>query len=64
VPDKELPKHRPEDERDIDYLICRQCNSPCYAFEMDKGRLTEAVCTVCGNDDTQLFNIGEELEDE
>jgi hypothetical protein len=63
VPDKPPPKTRPEDELDVDYFVCRQCNSPCYSFEMEKGRLTEAVCTVCGNDDILLFNVGED-EDE
>jgi hypothetical protein len=30
---------------------------------MDRGRLKEAVCTVCGNEDIHLFNLGED-EDE
>ena len=63
VSDKPPPKTRPEDELDVDYFVCRQCNSPCYSFEMEKGRLTEALCTVCGNDDILLFNLGED-EDE
>lgn len=63
VPDSKPRKPRPDEERDVDYLICRQCNSPCYVFEMDKGHLQEALCEVCGNDDPLLFNIGEE-EDE
>jgi hypothetical protein len=58
-----LPKPRSEDESDVDYLMCRQCNSPCYTFEMEKGVLKEAICTICGNEDILLFNIGEE-EDE
>ena len=64
VVDKPPPKPRDDSERDEDYLVCRQCTSPCYIFEMEKGKLTEAQCTVCGNDDVLLFNIGEELEDE
>src|SRR6476620_1399047 len=58
------PTPRPEEERDIDYLVCRQCTAPCYVFEMEKRRLTEAVCTICGNDYIRFFNIGEDLEDE
>jgi len=44
----------------VDYLVCRQCNSPCYSFEMEMGSPKEAICTVCGNEDILLFNIGEE----
>ena len=62
--DKPPPKPRPDDELDVDYLVCRQCNSPCYTFEMEKGRPTEAHCLVCGNEDLILFNIGEEEPDE
>jgi translation initiation factor 2 beta subunit (eIF-2beta)/eIF-5 len=58
------PKPRTDDELDVDYLVCRQCNSPCYTFEMEKGTLTEAQCLVCGNDDLILFNIGEDQPDE
>jgi hypothetical protein len=60
VPDQTPPKPRPEDELDVDYLVCRQCHSPCYSFEMEEGSLKEAICTVCGNEDILLFNIGEE----
>jgi hypothetical protein len=59
VPEKPPRKNRPDDELDVDYFVCRVCNSPCYSFEMEKGRLTEAVCLVCGNDDILLFNLGE-----
>jgi hypothetical protein len=48
----------------VDYLLCRQCGSPCYVFEMDKGKIQEAQCMICGNDDILQFNIGEEEEDE
>jgi hypothetical protein len=58
------PKPRADDELDVYYLFCRQCNSPCYTFEMEKGTLTEAQCLVCGNDDLILFNIGEDQPDE
>jgi len=63
VPEWKPPQKRPEaGEREVDYLICRQCNSPTYIFEMDEGKVTEAQCTVCGNEDILLFNIGEEDE--
>ncbi len=63
MPEKR-PRKRPDDERDVDYLICRQCTSPCYDFDMEKGVVTEVLCAVCGNDDPAFFNIGEEEEDE
>jgi hypothetical protein len=59
VTDSEPPKARPED-REIDYLMCTQCGTPCYVFEMDGDKIMEATCLVCGNDETLLFNIGEE----
>ena len=49
------------DEREIDYLICKQCNSPCYIFEMEMGRVSEAQCLVCGNEDVNMFELGEEI---
>ena len=33
----------PED-REIDYLICKQCSTPCYVFDMDGGRIVDAQC--------------------
>ncbi len=64
MPDKPPRKPPPKEEREVDYLICRQCNTPCYVFEMDKGKILEAQCMVCGNDDIFLFYLGEEEVDE
>jgi hypothetical protein len=50
---------RPED-REIDYLMCSQCGTPCYVFEMEDGRIAEAMCLVCANDEVDLFTLGEE----
>ena len=59
------PKHPPKkqtpaEDREVDYLMCSQCGTPCYVFEMDGSRITEATCLVCGNDEVRLFNVGEE----
>jgi len=55
---------RPTEDREIDYLICKQCNTPCYVFETDKGSIVEAQCLVCGNDTAAMFELGEEAGSE
>jgi hypothetical protein len=64
----EPPKGKADskEDREIDYLMCSQCGTPCYVFEMEGPRILEATCLVCGNDEIRLFNIGEEAgaEDE
>ncbi len=54
------PRPRPTEEREIDYLICKQCNTPCYTFEMEAGAIKEALCLVCGSEDITMFELGEE----
>ena len=51
---------RPAEDREVDYLICKQCNTPCYIFEMEAGAITEAQCLVCGSEDISMFELGEE----
>jgi hypothetical protein len=63
VTEPRRPTRLPED-REIDYLICSQCNTPCYIFEMSEGRVAEAQCLVCGNDAPGMFVIGEEAGSE
>jgi hypothetical protein len=64
VPESKPPDaSKPEDEREIEYLVCLDCNTPCYDFEMQKKRLVEALCTMCGNEDTLRFQLTED-EDE
>jgi len=65
VPDAKFPRKKPSaEEREFDYLICKQCNNPCYVFEMEKGAVHEAQCLVCGNEDIQHFDLGEEAGSE
>ena len=64
MPDLPPRKPKPADEREVDYLVCRLCRSPCYVFETEAGKIIEAQCMICGNDDILLFNIGEEGEDD
>lgn len=52
-------------DSEIPYLLCKECGSPCYVFETDKGRVTEALCIACGNEAVPMFRIGDwEDEDE
>ena len=52
---------KPREDREIDYLLCKQCSTPCYVFEMENSStIQEAQCLVCGNDDVAQFDIGEE----
>lgn len=46
-----------------DYLICLECETPCYVFEWEDGKVTEVLCQACGNDDPEQFSLPEDLED-
>lgn len=46
-----------------DFVICLECETPCYMFEWTDGQLTEVLCGTCGNDDTDQFAAPEELEE-
>jgi hypothetical protein len=54
------PRPQPREDREVDYLICRQCNTPCYVFEVVDGQVMEALCLVCGNDAVGEFILGED----
>ena len=45
-----------------DYLICLECETPCYVFEWKDGQILEATCEACGNDDTDDFISQEDLD--
>ena len=34
-------------DAEVDYLVCRECQSPCYVFEMKDGAVKEAFCEIC-----------------
>lgn len=46
-----------------EYLVCLNCESPCYVFEWKEGEITEALCEVCGNDDLDEFLSPTELDE-
>jgi hypothetical protein len=57
-------KSAPREDREVDYLICRNCSTPCYVFEVVDGRIMEATCLVCGNDSVNDFTLGEDAGSE
>jgi len=46
-----------------EYLVCLECETPCYTFEWVNDRVTEAQCTACGNDDPSQFMTESDLEE-
>jgi hypothetical protein len=46
-----------------DYVVCLDCETPCYVFEWEAGKLSECICPVCGNDDLEQFALPEDFED-
>ena len=45
-----------------EYLICIDCETPCYDFEFQKGEVTEVICAGCGNEDPEQFLTEEQFE--
>jgi hypothetical protein len=54
----------PSPDREIPYLLCKECGTPCYVFEVEKGRIREALCIACGNDAVTMFLVGDWEDDE
>lgn len=52
-------------QRAPDYIVCNNCDTPCYVFDVDpKNRITSAYCQACGNDDLSEFRTVEEEEED
>jgi len=46
-----------------DYLICLNCETPCYTFEWTlEGVVKEAICLACGNEETDQFVTEEDFD--
>ena len=45
-----------------EYLICLECETPCYNFEWGGGRLLEILCLACGNDDADQFASQDDMD--
>lgn len=46
-----------------DYLVCLECDSPCYTFEWRNDKAYDLLCESCGNEDPDLFVRPEEVDD-
>ena len=60
----EEPPSAPNLDREIPYLRCKECGTPCYVFEVDVGHVSEALCLACGNDVVSAFTVGEWDDDD
>ena len=45
-----------------EYLICINCETPCYTFEWRNELVAEAMCMVCGEDEPDSFTTEVEFE--
>lgn len=45
-----------------EFIVCLNCETPCYVFEWEEGEVAEALCQICGNDEADQFATEEELE--
>jgi translation initiation factor 2 beta subunit (eIF-2beta)/eIF-5 len=46
-----------------EYLVCLECETPCYNFEWEDGKITEVLCAACGSEDPEQFAKPEDLEE-
>jgi translation initiation factor 2 beta subunit (eIF-2beta)/eIF-5 len=46
-----------------DYVVCLECETPCYLFEWVGNRLTEVLCQSCGNDNPEMFARPDDIEE-
>ena len=45
-----------------DFLVCLNCETPCYSFEWAEGKLSQILCMACGNEEPDEFSTEEDLE--
>lgn len=45
-----------------EYLVCLECETPCYVFEWRGNKLVEILCEICGNEDPDTFALSEDLD--
>lgn len=59
TPLKDSTPQAPDPDKEIPYLRCKECDTPCYVFEASDGRIREAMCIACGNDSVTLFTVAD-----
>ena len=57
------PRLAENEESAPHHVICLECETPCYVCEWKDGKLVEATCTRCGNDDVDQFARPEDIEE-
>lgn len=45
-----------------EYLICINCETPCYTFEWEDNKVAEAQCLTCGAEESEEFITEEDFE--
>ncbi|HPR62913.1 MAG TPA: hypothetical protein PK014_01725 [Thermoanaerobaculia bacterium] len=46
-----------EYDKEPDFIVCSECETPSYNFEFKDGRILVAFCSECGNDEADQFYI-------
>jgi len=46
-----------------DYLICLECETPCYVFEWQGDKVVEILCLTCGNEDPEQFATPDDFDE-
>jgi hypothetical protein len=46
-----------------EYLICLNCESPCYVFTWEEDQLVDVLCEVCGSEETDQFLTQDEFDE-
>ena len=45
-----------------EYLVCIDCETPCYDFTWENGEPKEVMCMACGEDNPDIFATQEDFD--
>ena len=45
-----------------EYVICLECETPCYTFEWEDNELKDPICQACGNEDPEQFSSPDDFD--
>lgn len=45
-----------------EFIICLDCETPCYTFEWREGTILEAQCQMCGEENVDSFATEEDFD--